>query len=150
MPIEWMLVKNSWTKKPIGAVGFVDGKLAVITAFFEDKDADQDGKVSLGEKVFAFGNMKGKAIAEVANHAYADPDILMRDASLYNLRGQLTVQFAAGLLAEGIYKTYFSMGVGKVAGALAGALASNAVKSFVIKKGLEKAVEKAYRESLGL
>ncbi len=150
MPIEWMIVKNSWTKKPIGAVGFVGDRLAVITAFFEDKDADQDGKVSLGERVFAFGSMKGRAVAEVANHAYADPNILMRDASLYGLRGQLTVQFAAGLLAEGIYKAYFSMGIGKVAGALAGMITSNAVKSFVIKKGLEKAVEKAYRESLGI
>jgi len=145
-----MIVKNSWTKKPIGAVGFVDGKLAVITAFFEDKDADQDGKVGLGERLFAFGNMKGKAVAEVVNHAYADPDILMRDAAIYQLRGQLTVQFAAGLLAEGIYKTYFSMGIGKVAGAIAGALTGNAVKSFVVKKGLEKAVEKAYRESMGI
>ncbi|MGL4237986.1 hypothetical protein [Tabrizicola sp.] len=150
MAIEWMIVKNSWTKKPIGAVGFVDGKLAIVTAFFEDKDADQDGKVSLGEKVFSFGNMKGRAVAEVANHAYADRDIMMRDASIYQLRGQLTVQFAAGLLAEGIYKAYFSMGVGKVAGAIAGAIAKDAVKSFVIKKGLEKAVEKAYRESLGV
>lgn len=150
MSIDWMIVKNSWTQKPIGAVGFIDDKLAVITAFFEDKDANQDGKIGLPEKVFAFGNMKGRAVAEVANHAYADPAILMRDASIYLLRGQLTVQFAAGLLAEGIYKTYFSIGVGKVAGAIAGALTTNAVKSFVVKKGLEKAVETAYRKSMGI
>ncbi len=150
MAIDWMLVKNSWTNKPIGAVGFIDDQLAIITAFYEDKDANQDGKISLTEKVFAFGNMKGKAVAEVVNHAYANPDILMRDASLNGLRGQLTVQFASGLLAEGVYRAYFSLGVGKLAGAIGAAVASNAVKSFVIKKGLEKAVESAYRQSMGI
>jgi hypothetical protein len=146
--MDWMLVKDSWTNKPIGAVGFVGNSLAVIVAFYADKDADKDGKVEFHEKLFSFGSMKGKAVAEVANHAYADPDILMRDPSLYNLRGQLTVQFASGLLIEGVYKAYFARSVSKLAGVLAGAATTNVVQSFVVKKGLEKAVEKAYRESL--
>ncbi|MCU0827657.1 MAG: hypothetical protein MUE52_09680 [Tabrizicola sp.] len=150
MSIEWIIVKNSWTKKPIGALGYIGSELAIITAFFEDKDANKDGKVSLSERIFSFGDMKGAALAEVANHAYADPEVLMRDPAIYRLRGELTVKFAAGLLAEGIYKTYFSMGVGKVAGAIAGAITTNLVKSYVIKTGLEKAVEKAYKESLGV
>lgn len=149
MAIEWVIVKDSWNRKPIGALGYIDGKVAVVTAFFEDKDANKDGKVGLGERIFSFGGMQGRAVAEVVNQAYADPDILMRDPGITHLRGQLTVQFAAGLLVEGIYKAWFSVGIGRVAGALAGAITSNAVKAFVVKKGMEKAVEAAYRATMG-
>jgi hypothetical protein len=148
--IEWIIVKNSWTKKPIGAIGYIGSDLAVITAFYEDKDANKDGKVGLSERLFSFGSMKGAALAEVANHAYADPQVLMRDPAIYRLRGQLTVQFAAGLVSEGVYRVYFARGIGQLAGAIAGAATSNLVKSFVIKKGLEKAVEKAYHASVGV
>lgn len=149
MAIDWVIVKDSWNHKPIGALGYLDGKVAIVTAFYEDKDANKDGKVSLPERVFSFGPMKGRAVAEVVNQAYADPDILMRDPSITQLRGQLTVQFAAGLLVEGVYKAWFSVGIGRVAGALAGAITTNAVKAFVVKKGMEKAVEQAYRAAMG-
>lgn len=149
MAIDWVIVKDSWNRKPIGALGYLDGKVAVVTAFFDDKDANKDGKVGLAERVFSFGPMQGRAVAEVVNQAYADPDILMRDPTLTQLRGQLTVQFAAGLIAEGIYKAWFSVGIGRVAGALAGTITHNAVKAFVVKKGMEKAVEAAYRASMG-
>ena len=148
--IDWMLDRNGWTKKTIGALGFIGDDLSVITAFYDDKDSDSDGKLSLSEKYLSLFTMKGRALAEVANHAYADPDILMRDPSLYKLRGQLTVAFASGLVAEGIYKAWFSYSIGRLGGAVAGTLTQNAVKSFVIKKGFEKAVEKAYKASLGL
>lgn len=150
MSIDWKIVRNSWTNKPIGAVGFIGNELAVITAFYEDKDANQDGSVGIGERVFSMFSMKGRAVAEVASHAYADPDILMRDPSLYNLRGKLLVNFASGLVKEGIYKAWFSVSVGRAAGAIAGLVTQNAVKSFVIKKGLEKAVEAAYKQSVGV
>lgn len=150
MALDWMIVQNSWTKKTIGALGYIGDDLAVITAFYDDKDANADGKLSFSEKYLSMFTMKGRALAEVANHAYADPDILMRDPSLYNLRGQLTVAFASGLVAEGIYKAWFGYSISRLSGAVAGALTQSAVKSFVIKKGLEKAVESAYKASIGL
>lgn len=149
MAIDWKVVSNSYTNKPIGMVGFIDEKIAVIAAFFEDKDWNQDGKVDLKERALSLFSLKGKAVAEVANHAYADPEIAMRDPSIYNLRGQLTAQFAAGMVQEGMYKAWMSMHVGRAAGAVAGVLTQSAVKSFVIRKGLEKAVEAAYSSSMG-
>lgn len=144
MSIEWKLVKDSWTGEPIGAVGFIDNRIAVITAFHDDKDLNQDGRVSLSERFLSMFSMRGRAVAKVANHAYADPDILMRDPTLYNLRGRLTAQFAAGLVAEGVYKAYFSRSISALSGAAAKRLTGNVVKAFVIRKGMEKAVEDAY------
>jgi hypothetical protein len=144
--VDWKIVKNTWTHKPIGAVGFVGDEIAVIVAFYDDKDANHDGRVSLSERFLSMFSMQGRALAEVANHAYADPDILTRDPSIYQLRGQLTAKFASGLVAEGIYKAWFSQGIGQAAGAIAGQITQNMVGSYVIKRGLEKAVALAYRE----
>lgn len=149
MAIDWKIVNDSWNGKPIGAVGFIGDEIVTIIAFFEDKDADEDGKVEVHERIFSMFTMQGRAVAKVASHAYADPDILMRDPSIGHWRGKLLTQFASGLLAEGIYKAWFAIGVGQASGAIAQSITANAIKSFVIKKGLEKAVEAAYRKSVG-
>ena len=146
--MDWVIVKDTWNHKPIGAVGFVGDEVAVVTAFYHDKDANEDGKVSFKEKIFSFGPMGGRAVTKVANHAYANPDILMRDPSFGQLRGRITTKFATGLLAEGVYRVYFSQAIGRVSGAVASQFASGAVQSFVIKKGLETAVKKAYQSAV--
>ncbi|KJS19612.1 MAG: hypothetical protein VR78_03065 [Hoeflea sp. BRH_c9] len=150
MSIDWMIVKDSYTAKPIGAVGFIDDKIAVITAFFDDLDANKDGTVQFYERASSLFSRSGGAVAEVASHAYADPDILMRDPSLYNLRGKLLVQFATGLLAEGVYTAYFSRAIGMAAGAIGNQISQNAVKSFVIKKGMETAVKAAFKKAMAI
>ena len=148
MAIDWKIVRHSRSREPIGALGFIGDEIAVVTAFFEDKDWNRDGRIDLKERFLSPFTMKGKALAEVASQAYADPDILVRDPSIQRWRGQLLVQFANGMLAEGVYKAYFSMAIGKAAGAVAGAMTQHAVKAFVVKKGLEKAVQEAYRHSV--
>lgn len=147
--MDWMLVKDSWTREPIGAIGFIGDEAAVIASFHEDKDFNQDGSVAAAERVFtSLFSMKGRAAAKVASHAYADPDILMRDPGLGALRGKILTQFASGLVADGIYAAYFSMGVSKAAGALAGSISKSAIKSFIIKKGMESAVKNTYRAAV--
>jgi len=148
--LDWKIVKNSWTHKPIGALGFIGDEIAVVVAFYDDKDANQDGKVSLPERFFLKFSMQGRALAEVVNHAYADPEIAMRDPSIYRHRGELTVKFASGLVAEGIYKAWFAPGIRRAAGAIAGQITQNMISYFVIKKGLEKAVEASYKKTIGL
>lgn len=147
--MDWMIVNDSWTGQPIGALGYIDDQIAVVTTFFADKDANRDGTVSVGEKMFSFFSLKGKAIAEVLNHAYADPKILMRDTSLRELRGKATVAFATGMIQEGIYKAYFSAQVSQAAAAIAGQMATGAIAQFMIKKGMEAAVQKVYEASIG-
>ncbi|MEQ5786448.1 hypothetical protein J3454_00930 [Erythrobacter sp. NFXS35] len=146
--MEWKIVKNSWTKKPIGAVGFIGDEVAVLASFHEDKDFNEDGTVDLKEKFFSMFSMRGRAAASVATHAYADPDILMRDPSFGAMRGRAVVNFATGLVAEGVYKVYFSRGVSAAAGAVAGQVTQNAVKSFIVKKSLAGAVKKAYEAGI--
>lgn len=148
MDIEWVVVKDSWTGKPIGAVGFMGDEIATMVAFFDDKDANEDGKVQIKEKVFSMFTMKGRALAKVASHAYADPDILMRDPSIGQWRGSLLTKFARGLLVEGVYKAWFATGVSSASGAVAGTITQSAIKSFVIKKSLEKAVEQTYKKTM--
>lgn len=150
MAIEWKIVHDSWTKKPIGAVGFIGDDIAVIAAFYADKDHDKDGKVGLKEHLSSFFSLKNKAIAEVATHAYADPSIAIRDPSIYNLRGKLVSQFGAGMVGEAAFKIYLSTAIKVGVGRLAAELGAGAVKSFVIKNGLEKAVEAVYKRSVGL
>lgn len=142
--MDWKIVKNSWTQKPIGAVGFVGNEVALLASFYEDKDFNEDGNVDLSERFLMMFSMRGRAAASVATHAYADPEILMRDPSFGQMRGRAVTNFAAGLVAEGVYKVYFSRGVASAAGAVANQITQNAVKSFRIKKGLEAAVKRAY------
>lgn len=148
MAIDWMLVQDSVIKKKkiIGAVGFIGDKISVIASFYEDRDLNEDGKVSFGEWVQSkiMFSMQGRAVAHVAAQAYADPDILMRDPTLYNWRGKLLTKFASGLINEGIYKVYFQDGISSLTGSIAKSLTSSTIKSFFIKKGMEKAIEDLY------
>ena len=143
--MEWVEVYHSFTKKLIGAVGFLDNKIAVIVAFYEDKDWNHDGRLSAKERVFSVFALKGKAIAEVASQAYADPDILERDPSLGELRGKFLTQFATGLIVDAVYISYLSLGVSKLAGVAAAGLAESPIAQFVVKKGMEAAVKDFYR-----
>jgi len=149
MAIDWVIVKDRDGKTPIGAVGFVGDTITVISAFYDDKDWNHDGKVDLKERVFSIFSLKGKALAEVVSRAYEDPDIMIRDTSIGQWRGKLLTQFAGGMIVEGAYKVWMSFAVSQAAGAVAGQITQNAIKSFVIKKGMEQAVKKAYMESMG-
>ncbi len=147
--MDWMIVNDSWTKQPIGALGFIVDRIAVVSTFYADKDSNRDGSVSILESLGSFFSLKGKSVVEVLSHAYADPAIMLRDTTLYELRGKATVEFAMGMIQEGIYKAYFSLEVSRMAGAVAGQLASSAIAKFILRKGMEEAVQKAYETSIG-
>jgi len=138
---EWIAVP---TNSPIGAIGFLGNDIAAVVSFYEDKDWDHDGEVSLGERFGSFFSMKGAAYLRVLTAAYANPDIMMRDSSLRAMQGQATVSFASGMISEGVYKAYFGVGVTMVAGGIAKSLTSSMVKQLVIKKSMEKAAKEAF------
>lgn len=147
--MDWMIVKHSWTSKVIGAVGFLDNQIVAVVAFYDDKDADHDGKVSLGERAGSIlFSMRGRAAAEVISQAYADPAIAERDPGINEMRGRLLTAFASGLLVEGAYQAWFAFGISKAAGAIAETITTSAIKSFFIKKGMEKAVKEAYMAAM--
>jgi len=146
--MDWKLVRHSRTRKEIGALGFIDNKIAIVATFYEDKDWDHDGKVSLKEKFGSVFGLKGKAVAEVLTQAMSDPDLLIKDPSLRQMHGNAIVQFASGMIKEGMYIIFFKRAIGQSCGVLAGSLASSSAARFIIRKGMEQAVKKAYMESI--
>ncbi|MEK7725184.1 MAG: hypothetical protein AAB336_12585, partial [Acidobacteriota bacterium] len=61
--IDWMVVERFG--KQIGAIGFIGDSAVVVVAFYDDYDADKNGKVGWGEwtigKLSPIG-LKGNAL----------------------------------------------------------------------------------------
>jgi hypothetical protein len=147
---DWVVITGN-TNRPIGAIGFVNGKAAIIAAFYDDADGNQDGTVSWGEYIaskLSPISLHNKAVTEVAMAARYDMDVLERDPSFAQEAAQMFVNFARGLIVDGIYAVYFSRGVGAVAKPIAGRLANDMVRQYVIRKGMEKAVKAAYNSAM--
>lgn len=143
--IEWVIVDRF--SRPIGALGFIDNKVAIIASFHDDRDGNRDGRVSLGENVVSRLSpigMKGKAVAEVAMQARGDPSVAERDPEFRQVSAQIFVNFAANMVADGIYAAYFARGVRGASGAVAKGITDSTIKQFVIRKGMETAVKRAY------
>ena len=145
--IDWTVIDKFG--KQIGAVGFIGDKAAVVAAFYDDYDGNKDGKVGWGERIvgkLSPLSLHGSAITEVAMQARVEMDVVMRDPSFQSVAVDLFLNFAKGLILDGIYAVYFSQGVSAIAKPIAGRLVSNIVVQFSIRKGMEGAVKKAYNE----
>ncbi len=150
MAIEWIEVTR-FNNKPIGAVGFIDGKAAIVTAYFKDYDGNKDGKVSWGEwavgKAFPI-SLKGSAVTEVAMAGRVQMDILMKDESFPRMAVNLFTSFARGMVIDGIYAAYFARGVTMSATGVSKIVVSGTIKEFAVRKGMESAVHKAFNASM--
>lgn len=149
--LEWIPIKK-FGNEPIGAIGFLGGKAVAVVSFYDDADGNQDGKVSWGERIaFTLSpvSMKGMAVVEVAMQARVNLEVLSRDASFATMANNLFLNFAKGLVRDGIYAVYFSRGVKTVGKSVAVNITSNMVKQFVIRKGFEKAVKEAFNAATG-
>jgi hypothetical protein len=144
--IDWVPVTGN-TGVRIGALGFIGNDVAVVAAFFDDRDGNQDGRVSWGEAVVAFMSpikLDGRAVTEVAMAARTDPGIILRDATFAQEAARMFVAFAGNLIKDGLYTVYFSRAVKAAGAGIATRMAEGLVKQFVIRKGFETAVKKAY------
>ncbi|MBU4529871.1 MAG: hypothetical protein KUA43_02865 [Hoeflea sp.] len=142
--IEWIAVK-SFKPAPLGAVGFLDNKAVVIAAFYDDADANQDGKIEgFGERVAAMIGLKGRVIADIAMEARVNPDIVRRDANFAQEAPRIWLSFAKGLLIQGVYQAYFARGVGMVGNGVAKKITGGMVKQLVVRKGFETVVRNAF------
>ena len=148
--MDWILVSRF--DKPIGAVGFIGNDAVAVAAFFDDKDANKDGDVSIGEwlvfKMSPF-SMKGMNSAEVAMQARGNPMIMERDPSFRQMSAQIFVNFAQSMTIDALYKVYFARGVSAVGSGAAKLITSNMIKQMVIRKGFESAVKNAFRDTFG-
>jgi hypothetical protein len=143
--IDWMIIDRF--DKPIGALGFVGNRVAIVTAFYDDRDGDKSGDLSVGERAAGFfmgGLIEGSAVAEVAMAARVDMAVIERDAGFAQEAVNIWLNFAANAIKEGIYIVYMSRGVKAAAGAVAKQIGGNAVREFAIRKGMEKVVKDLY------
>lgn len=148
--IEWIIIEGLGNRE-IGAVGIVGGKVAVVTAFYDDLDGNMDGKVSWGEWLVAKLSplsLENKAVVEVAMAARNDLRVIERDQSFYEEAARMFLAFATGLVADGLYAAYFSRGVQTIVKPIAGRITGDLVKQFVIRKGMEKAIKATYDRTM--
>lgn len=147
--IDWRIVRGHGSKD-IGAIGFIGNEAVVVAAFYDDRDGDKDGKVSLGEKFAAMVfpiRIDGMNIAQVARQAASDPDLVVRDPNLRTMANNLFMNFAKRAVTDGIYAVYFRPAVSGASGGVASALVRGKVKQFVVKKSAETAVKKAFQKA---
>lgn len=145
--IEWKIVKDSFNNSEVGAICIVDGQAVAVASFIDDKDGDNNGTVTFGEKFGAFIwpiSLKGRAAAYVATQAYADPSLLVAHPELYNLRGTLVARFGASMALDAVYAVYFKRPVGAIGTGIAKKITSDKIKAFAIRKGFEKVVKDAF------
>lgn len=143
--VEWIII-NGLTR-PIGAIGFINNRAAIVTAFYDDRDGDQDGVISPGERItgwVAGGLLEGRSVAEVAMAARWDTEVILRDAGFAQDAVGFWLHYAANAITEGIYLVYMSRGVKAASAAVAKQIGGNAVREFAIRKGMEKVVKELY------
>lgn len=150
MSIEWIEI-TKYGKDPIGAVGFVDGKAAIVAAYYDDFDANKDGKTGLGEwvvgKISPIG-IQGAAVVEVAMQARIEMDVIMKDAGFQTMAANLFTNFARSMVIDGIYAAYFARGVKMGAKGVSKIVVSGTIKQFAVRKGMESAVREAFNTAM--
>jgi hypothetical protein len=141
--VDWVVVWHGSRK--IGAVGFVGNEASVITAFYDDNDVDQNGKVTVLEWVKGWlpPSRKGFALTQVAMEASRNEDIIGRDPTVRDWANKLFLNFSAHMVADAFCRVYLSPCVGGAVGPIAGRIAESMVVQYAIKKGAEAAVNKA-------
>ena len=150
--IDWYIVKRDGNYNPLGALGFIDDEVAIISSFYDDRDANKDGKVSVPERVVHFISplrTEGIAVVEVAMTARFDMNVLERDPDFYMTALNLWFSFARNLVIDGAYTAWMGVGINMATGIVAKQLAEGLVKQFVIKKGMEAIVKTSMKKAMG-
>jgi hypothetical protein len=152
--IDWVMIQSNTSDSYIGAVGFLsdesgEEKAAVIVSFYDDYDGNEDGKLSIGEKVMRLASpisMKGRAATAVAMQARFNEEVLSRDPNFGTLAAKALTNFATSMAIDGIYLSYLKFPVASAAKAIVGNITQQVIKGFIVRKGMEAAVKKAFKE----
>lgn len=154
--IDWMIVKDRAGKKEIGAVGFLGDDPAVVVTFFDEKDWNMDGDISLRERasdwLFPL-SMKGTVSLEVTARAYDQaclqivddlPGAAQKAKKLRHLEGQKFQAVAANMALDGIFAAYMAPKLTRLGSAIGAHIDAKMVKSVVINAGMKKAAKAAF------
>lgn len=144
MPETFSNVVISDGSKDIGDIVFLGSQWVMIRAYYDDRDADEDGTVSIGEKVvwkLSPFNSSGFQIARVAYTASLNRAVLNKDGEFLEVGRKMQLAFAADLVVRGYQATYLKGQAGKIASMFV----TGFVKQWVVKKGAEKIVSEAVK-----
>ncbi len=143
-PIEWIAIKG-FKPTPIGAIWFIGNKAVAIAAFYDDADANQDGKIEgFRERIVSMIGLEGRNIAEIAMEARVNLEVVRRDANFAQEAPRIWLSFAKKLLIQGVYQAYFARGVSMVGSGVAKRITNGMVKQLVVRKGFETTVKNAF------
>lgn len=146
---DWVLVQDL-SGRDIGAVGFIGDDAVAIASFFDGRDADKDGKVSMTERVVSalspFG-LGGSAIAEVAMQGRHNDLVTSRDPSYFRMSANIFANYAANMAMDAVWSVYFKRGVRAAGGGVARVITDNMVKQVVIRKGFERVAREAFEKA---
>lgn len=156
--ISWMAVKSRSGDKVIGAIAFVGEEPAVILAYYDEADANKDGKVSFAERAASFLSpigLGGTGVMEVlargkdqAIAATANPNGSQmtsgRASNVSAMLGSQITQVGMQMAMDGFFKAYIGTGINVGVGKAGAALEWNMIKGFAVKKGMEAAAKKAF------
>ena len=149
---DWVIVQDR-TGRDIGAVGFIGNDAVAIASFFDSRDADKDGKVSVGERIVSTLSpigLDGAAIAEVAMQGRHNALITDRDPTFSRMSANIFAGFAANMAADAVWSVYFKRGVRTAGAGAARVITDNMVKQVVIRKGFERAAREAFEKATAI
>ncbi len=147
--LEWHPVFNS--NKLIGMVAFRNSSAVIVISYYDDGDYDQDGRVSLGERIASsIGSVLGlritpDAISTVMYCASFDPEVQQKDLDFARYASMHYWSVQVDAVRTAAYKLYLNSVVSSSSGALAGLVTRNKVAKLAIKNGLEREFEQMYK-----
>jgi hypothetical protein len=144
--VDWMIIKGL-ANREIGALGFINNRVAIIAAFYDDRDGNMDGVVSWTEAIAAVIfpiSIKNSAVMTVAIQAQVDDDVYSRDPDFKIVVDHMFQNFALGLIADGVYAVYFGQAISSLIKPIAGRIARNVIVQYAIRKGMEATVKRLY------
>lgn len=149
---DWVVVQDR-SGRDIGMVGFIGNDAVAIGSFFDSRDADKDGRVSMTERVVSAISpvgLDGSAIAEVAMQGRSNPLITERDPSYFRMSANIFAGFAANMSVDAVWAVYFKRGVRAAGSGVAKVVTDNMVKQMVIRKGFERVAREGFDRATAL
>ena len=146
--IDWMFVPGL-AGQNIGAIGFINNRIAVISAFFEE--GKKDGTLfwfdwSL-EKNWPIC-CESHAVLEVAFSASVMPEVIRRDGSFYKWSQHYFTNFAGKINTEATLVSFFSIEIKKLNEEASAIIGGGLVREYIIRPGMEAAVHRCYASSV--
>jgi len=146
--VDWVVVKTA-RGEPIGAVGFLDNRIAIVGSFYDDRDINRDGRVSIKERAtHILMSNSDRALTDVLVNAAQSEEVFMRDDRIYLMEAAAITRYFMRMAGEAAYNRYFAPGVSALAKPLARRAVDGAFARFVVTKGMENAVKRAFEAGI--